>query len=116
MMPPSAARSHLRRTPYRRSFSKARTVSLVSYEGNKGSSRNPGFRYTGFSETQFVPLLILGNLIYRGDSMRSGLGLCTDAQTTFRCTGFSETRPAPVLCLTHQEMNRLPPQQRQNWP
>src|ERR687890_98604 len=38
-----------------------------------------------FSETHFVPLLILGNPICRGNSMRSGPGLCTNAPTSFRC-------------------------------
>ncbi len=62
-------------------------------------SRKPSFRCTEFSETQFVPLLILGNPICRGNSMCSGLGLCTNAPTTFRCGEFSETRIQPVGCL-----------------
>jgi hypothetical protein len=37
--------------------------------------RNWGFRCKGFSETQFLALLILGNPICRGSSVRSGPGL-----------------------------------------
>src|SRR5215204_4366582 len=62
-------------------------------------SQKLGFRCTEFSETQFVPLLILGTPIYRGNSMRSGLGLYANAPTTFRCMEFSETRRQPVRCL-----------------
>jgi hypothetical protein len=50
------------------------------------------FRCGASSETHSVPLLILGNLICRGNTMRSGPELCTSARTTFRCTEFSETR------------------------
>src|SRR5919112_2336704 len=75
MMPPSAARSHLRSTRYRRSFSNARTASLVSYEGNKGPSRKPGFRYTGFSETGLhTPAYLYGTGAYGGEAgLFSGL-------------------------------------------
>src|SRR5918998_1327227 len=73
-------------------------------EGNcQGGLYSPSCREGLFSETRFVPLLILGSPIllilgspiYRGNSMRSGLGLCTNAQTTFRCRGFSETQLSP---------------------
>jgi hypothetical protein len=39
------------------------------------SSRKLGFRRTEFSETQLIPLLILGNPICRGSLIRSGPGL-----------------------------------------
>src|SRR5829696_2869482 len=70
-------------------------IASIHRVAEKGCSRKPDFRCTEFSETQFVPLLILGNPIYRGNSMRSALGLCTNAQTTFRCTGCSETQLIP---------------------
>src|SRR5215212_3633385 len=38
-------------------------------------SETASFRCTEFSETQFVPLLILVNPIYRGSSIKSGPGL-----------------------------------------
>src|SRR5215208_7448600 len=64
--------------------------TLDQRASEKSSSRKLGFRCKEFSETQSVPLLILGNPICRANPIRSGLGLCTNARTTFRCTGFSE--------------------------
>jgi hypothetical protein len=83
---------------------------LGNWASGVWSSRKLGFRCMEFSETQFMLLLILRSPIYRGNSMRSGLGLCTNAQTTFRCTGFSETRLAPVLLTQDREV--LPPPHR----
>src|SRR5918995_6638784 len=87
-----------------------KTAASIHRIAEKGCSRKPGFRCTEFSETQFVLLLILGSPIYKGNSMRSVLGLCTNARTTFRCTGFSETRTAPVVL--HQDREVLPPSHR----
>jgi hypothetical protein len=85
---------HTSRSPYQiiaaRDPRPPRPYSPSRREG--GCSRKPGFRCIEFSETQFVPLFILGNPIYRGNSMLSGLRLCTNARTTFRCTQFSETQ------------------------
>src|SRR5215204_1821995 len=64
--------------------------ALIHRAAEKGVSRNLSFRCEAFSETQSVPLLILGNPICRGNPMRSGPGLCRNARTTFRYTGFSE--------------------------
>src|SRR5215204_2102084 len=41
---------------------------------------------------EFVALVILGNPIFRGNPIRSRVGLCTNVRTTFRCMGFSETQ------------------------
>src|SRR3954470_5934926 len=57
----------------------------------KGCSRKLGFRCKEFSETQVVPLLILRAPICRGNPMRCGLGICTNARANFRCMRFSET-------------------------
>src|SRR5829696_4358512 len=72
-------------------------VASIHSIAEKRNSRKLGFRRTEFSETQPVPLLILGNPIYRGASIHSGLGLYANAPTTFRSTEFSETRMQPVL-------------------
>src|SRR5215207_4321626 len=87
-----------KRTPAALGLKSCPRASIHSI-AEKRNSRNLGFRCTEFSETQFVPLLILGNPICRGKSTRSGLGLCTNAPTTFRCMEFSETHMQAVLLV-----------------
>jgi len=100
-MPPSAARSHLPREPDTdevRSITRRvlplftrlpTTLILGNPVSGKRASRKLSFRCKEFSETQFMPLLIIENPICRSNSMRSGRGY---ARTHERLSGVRGSR------------------------
>src|SRR5829696_9924493 len=55
-----------------------RGAASIHRESEKAHSRKLSFRCREFSETQFVALHILRNLICRGNPMHSGPDLCTN--------------------------------------